>query len=147
MLAPERGNRQLAEHRQYMRVDHLAISPGRVRLAAHRHMLREISFGELGHRRTGICERLGRRYRFLARLDAGDDERRPSARPVGGDHPVPAEGNPLRSARSPALDQVDLGAGRIYAHSEALEFPVPDDDVLVLDGQAVDGTLRQRRVP
>ena len=145
-LAPERGNRHLSERRQQVPFDHPAIPAGRVRLAAHRHVLAEIPLREAGHRRSRTGVRRPGRRRLLAGLYAGDDHRRPPPRVVGGDHPVPAQGHPPRTARAPALHQVDLDAGRIDPHPEAGQLRVPENDVPAAPGQSVDGSLRKRPI-
>ena len=143
MFAPERGCRQLAKRGQNVLGDHPAISPGRVRLAPHRHMLPEISFREFAHRRPGC--RAQPRLQLLPRLDAGQQHRPPPPCLVGGDHPVPTDRNPLRPAGPAALHQIDPGSRAIHPHPEARKIPIPVDDVLALDRQPVDNAVRQRR--
>ena len=142
MFAPERGCRQLAKRGQNVLGDHPAISPGRVRLAPHRHMLPEISFREFAHRRPGCRARP--RLQLLPRLDAGQQHRSPPPCLVGGDHPVPADRNPLRPAGPAALHQINPGSRAIHPHPEARMIPIPVDDVLALDRQPVDNAVRQR---
>ena len=89
MLAPERRGRQLAELRQEVLANNLAVRPRRGRLAANQNMFLQIPGREFGHRRAARQlrrQRLGNGVPL--RLDAVDNLRRPAARLIGGDDPV-----------------------------------------------------------
>ncbi len=84
MLAPDRGNGQLAELGQNVLAHHTMMQLRRARFAAHRDMLAIVPLREIGHRRPGFHARQGRGNRIFSRLDAGQDQRRPAPRLVGG---------------------------------------------------------------
>ena len=82
MAALDGLERQPAEGRQDVVVEHAENPQLRPRLEPHRGMLFEIAFGKVGHRRAAVepgGERQG--YRILARPDARDDEGPPAGGP------------------------------------------------------------------
>ena len=156
MGAPHRRHGQRAEGGQDVVVDRRTVLRRRRRLAAHRHMLAKIAARERGNGGFGGCrfggrgfggcgfgEREGARPGVRSRLDAGDDRRRAPARLVGGDDPVPAEGDPPRAVRPPALHDIDLRARGLDPHPETGQVPVPEHGVL-LDGQRLHAACRDR---
>ncbi len=127
-----------------MTVHHRAGRCCGTRLAAHGHMLFEIPPRKLAHGGTS-----GRLHRFghglIARLDPGDDQRRPLTRLLRAEHSVPAHRDPLRSPRSPGLGDIDLAARGIDPHPESRELVIPEHRVL-LDLQLLDRAVRERLV-
>ena len=104
----------------------------------HRHMgahiaLRQAGHGQFGFRRCG--------NRILATLDAIDNESRLLSSPLRGDISMPPDGHALQPFQSPALDHIHFSARRIDPHAEARKIMVPEDGVLVLDGERVDGAF------
>ena len=122
-----RCERDLADGRQDVVTEHAADSHLRLRLEPDLDMLFQILQREVGHGRSAVepgGERQG--HRFLARLDARNDESGPLSGPVGMEHVMPADRHPLRPVRSPRLGDVDLAAGRIDPDPEAGKVPVPE---------------------
>ena len=119
----QRRHRDPAEDREDVAVEQTADPHLRSRFQPHRDMLFEIAPGQVGHGRAAVepgGERQG--HRFLARLDAGDDERGPLACPVGVQHVVTADLDAYRIFpvdRSACLSDVDLAARRIDPDPEA----------------------------
>ena len=74
-------------------------------------------------------------------LDAVDDGDRLFARLLGGELAMPAEGYALRSAGPAALDNIDLAPGRVDPDPEPRECAIPEDGILTLDSQPVDGSF------
>ena len=101
----------------------------RARFAAHRDILAIVPLCEIGHRRPGFHAQ-GRGNRIFSRLDAGQDQRRPAPRLVGGDDPMAANRNPLQPTRTPALDDINPGARGIHPDPEAGQFVIPEHRVL-----------------
>ena len=98
----------------------------------------QVPRGQIGHGERG----LGRcRHRVFAFLDAVDDSDRLLARLLGGELAMPAESNALGSSRAAALDDIYLAPGRVDPNAEAGKFAIPEDRVLTLDGQPVDGSF------
>ena len=54
---------------------------------------------------------------------------------------MPAKSNALGPSRAAALDDIYLAPGRVDPNAEAGEFAIPEDRVLTLDGQPVDGSF------
>ena len=135
VLALHSGQRQPAERRHDMAVDHAAGGPRGLRLAADGDMLFEIAPRQVCHgRAAGELRRERQGNRFLPGLDARDDERRPLARLLGPDQRVAPDRHPLLPVRPPRLGDIDLAAGRMDPDPEPLELAVPEHGV-ALDGQ------------
>ena len=75
-----------------MFVERSAVTPRGVRIAVHHHMRLQVELHQIGHgeRGRGWC-----RHRFLAALDAIDDGDHLFARMLGGEFPMPTDGNAL----------------------------------------------------
>ena len=136
--------RHLAECGEDVAAEHAADLPLRVRLQPHLDMLFQLARCEVGHGRAAVNpggKRQG--HRLLARLDAGDDERRPLAGLVGMEHVVPADRHPLRPVRPPRLGDVDLAARGIDPDPEAGQLVVPGDPGRVGRLERIDDPLGQ----
>ena len=97
-----------------------------------------VTLGERGH---GEFRRRQRGdWRFTA-LDAVDDDGGTFPRFVRGHVAVVPEGHSLQSARTPGLDHAGLSASGVDAHTEPREVPVPEDGILGLNGERIDGAL------
>ena len=142
MLPPDRFDRQLSQCRQDMVAERSPVDPGGVRVAVHRHMPLHVALRQTGHGEPG---RWRRGDRILAPLDAVDDASRLAARLFGRDLAMPAQGDALRPARPPALDDVDFPARGIDPHPVARQIMIPEDGVL-RGGEPVDGPLRYGQV-
>ena len=142
MLTAERRNRHLAERRQNVLADHLAVALDRERLAANLRVLAQVPLGKLGHRRPAFGTSPG--PRLLARLDPGQERLPPAPCLVRRDRAVPADRDPLRALGAAPLHQIRLGAVGIDPNPEARHVPVPADELPVPRPQAVDHAVRQR---
>ena len=84
--------------------------------------------------------------RILATLDAIDSDSRLLSRPLRGDISMPPDGHALQPVQSPALDHIHFSARRIDPHAKTGEIMVPEDGVLVLDGERVDSTFGNSQI-
>ena len=57
-----------------------------------------------------------------------------------------AEGDPLRAAEGAGLDDEDLLARGVDADAESGKVAIPEDGILAIDGEGVDGTFGQGSV-
>ena len=138
VASPDGTDRRLAQCRQDVSVEHEPICTRGTWLAAHQDMGTHVALGERGHgefrrRRHGD-------WRFTA-LDAVDDDGGTFPRFVRGHVAVVPEGHSLQSARPPGLDHVGLSASGVDTHPEPREVPVPEDSILGLYDERIDGAL------
>ena len=142
VLALHRGQRQPAQRRHDMAVDHAAGGPRGLGLAADGDMLFEIAPRQVCHgRAAGELRRERQGNRFLPGVDARDDERRPLARLLGPDQRVAPDRYPLLPVRPPRLSDIDLAAGRMDPDPEPLDLVIPEDMFTVPGFEGVDGSF------
>ena len=112
---------------------------GLQRTATYSRTKRSASSATVTERSAAGAERGGKG--IFPGLEAGDHEGGAPPGPGGRDHPVPADGDPLRPAFAPGLDDVDLGPRRIDPDPEPEKLAVPEDGVPVLDEEGFDGAI------
>ncbi len=132
------ADRHPAQDGKNVLVEHAPVRCNGARLAMHLDMDAHEPFGQFGHGEL----RVGRhRHGNLAPLDAVDDHGRPLPRLIGRQVPMTPEGHTLRPGRPPGLNHVDLAAGGMDPHPEARQVPIPEDGILGIDGECIDGEL------
>ena len=131
----EGGHDVLAQHEPVML--------HRRRLAVHLDVLALIPFGEVGD--GGHGRRL-RRDRRLALLDSGDDRSGVLAGRVGSELGISAKRYALRPAERPGLDDKDLLTRGVDSDAEPGKIVIPEDCILVIDGQAVQDAFGESAV-
>ena len=135
-----------AKPRQQVPLHDQRVLLRRPRFAAHRDIPVEPLPRQLAHRgagREGTPRR--RRQRLLARLDAGDDERRPAARLLRRDDAVASYRHPLCGLAARAgLHHVDLAPRGIHPDPEARQLRIPEHRIL-RDRERIHRAPRDRR--
>ncbi len=131
----------MAERRQDVKPQVLAVSSGCQGLAPDVHVHPKTSLGQVGHRWIG--HRFGRGLDgFPARLDAFDRNSGTLACLLCGEFAVPAQGHAPGSVRAPDLDDVGRAPGAVHAHPEPGQIPVPEGTRLAIGGHPVHHPFR-----
>lgn len=113
------------------------VRHGRVRLAAHGHVLPQVPLACL--RQRGALGRCGAVPvpRLLTCLDTRDQRRCLLPRLLRGQNPVPPDHDPSRLSAPPRLHQVHIAPRRVDPNPEPRQIPVPEHRILVFHRQTV----------
>ena len=122
---------------------HEPVVRHRRRLAVHLDVFPLIALREVGNGGDGRWLGWNRR---LALLDSGDDRSGVLAGRLGSELGIPAERYALRPAERTRLDDEDLLAGGVDSSAEPGKIAVPEDDILAIDGQAVQDAFGESSV-